>query len=101
MTIVTKLDFPIYHRKLEEENNELRKDKEHLHREIKNLRSDLDELVYEDNARNEDFNELRDHNNILRMRCEEFTSKIKELTRENEENAERFESLRLKEEGYK
>ena len=72
-----------------------------MHREIKSLRNELDELVYEDNQRNDAYDELRDQNNVLRLRNEEVTSKISEITRENEELSERLDSLKLKEETYK
>ena len=88
-------------RSFEEENENLRADKEHLHREIKNLRNDLDELVYEDNQRNEAYEELREQNTEICARNEELASQMEEISRENEEMSEKFENWRLKEEGYK
>lgn len=79
----------------------MRADKEHLHREIKNLRNELDELIYEDNQRNEGYEELQDQNNMLQHRNEEITRVIAETTHENNELKERLESLNLKEEAYK
>lgn len=101
------LDLPILRNKIiifrsiEDENENLRADKEHLHREIKNLRNELDELVYEDNQRNQAYDELRDENNVLRLTNEEITSKINQIVRENNELKERLDSLSLKEEAYK
>jgi len=88
-------------RKLEDENDNLRADKEHLHREIKKLRRELDELVYEDNVRNDDYDNLQRQIEVLQLRCEEFASKESELSRELKEKTEQAENFLLKEEGYR
>ena len=92
---------PLTLRKLEDENDHLRAGKEHLHREIKNLRRELDELVYEDNVRNNDCDNLQRQIEVLQLRCEEFASKESELSRELKEKSEQVESFLLKEEGYR